>query len=575
MRVLLKCVGLGAGFALAGMVGTAFAEPSWVQIEAKPSRSEAEARAQAWATAFPNVGSFALPSGWYAVALGPFSDAAAAEQAALLRREGMIPADAFVADQNNYRQQVWPATAPAATPQATAPVAPQRQPLPQAVPDETPAQARASEAALSRDQRMALQEALQWQGVYSSGIDGAFGQGTRRSMQAWQAAIGAEETGVLTSTQRADLLDRTQAERAALGLTPMRDEEAGVEVVMPGAMVKFDRYEPPFAVYGAKDGSGVQVLLISQQGDQNTLFGLYEIMQGFEIVPLEGMRERNASSFTLTGQNDRIHSHTEVSLKGGLIKGFTLVWPAADAARMDRVLAAMQASFAPFGNRAMDDALGEPVAVASADLTSGLELRRPTVTRSGFYVTAKGAVLTTADAVQGCGRVTVDGAAFDLAFADAAAGVAVLTPRVALAPMAVAEFQTLTPRPETEVAVAGYPYADALSAPVMTFGRLAALNGLQGETDQARLRLTAMAGDAGGPVFDSSGSVIGVLLAAPQDNARLLPADLALARQATALAPLLSEKGFAPVATTRSGAMAAEDLAQLARGMAVQVSCWN
>jgi hypothetical protein len=562
------------------MAGVATAEPSWVQVEAKPTLREAEARAQAWATSFPNVGSFALPSGWYAVALGPFSDAAAAEQAALLRREGMIPADAFVADQTNYRQQVWPASAPAATPQSAPQVAPPPAPLapalaPAALPDETPAQARASEAALSREQRMALQEALQWQGYYSSGIDGAFGQGTRRSMATWQAAIGAEETGILTSAQRADLLARTEAERAALGLAPTRDEEAGIAVVMPGAMVKFDRYEPPFAIYGEKGGSGAQVLLISQQGDQNTLFGLYEIMQSFEIVPLEGARERRANSFSLTGQNDRIISHTEVSLKNGLIKGYTLVWPTADAARMDRVLAAMQASFAPFGDRAMDDALGEPVAVASADLITGLVLRKPTLSRSGFYVTNAGAVLTSADAALGCGRVTVDGAAFDTSFADAALGVAVLTPRVPTSPVAVAEFQTAALRAESEVAVAGYPYADALSAPVMTFGRLAAPNGLQGEPDLARLRLTAMPGDAGGPVLDASGAVIGVLLAAPQDGARLLPADLALARQATALAPLLSEKGFAPVAATRAGAMAPEDLAQMARGMAVQVSCWN
>jgi hypothetical protein len=63
---------------------------------------------------------------------------------------------------------------------------------------------------------------------------------------------------------------------------------------MPTGMVEFARYEAPFAHYDSKDGSGVRVLLISQSGDQRTLFGLYDIMQTLEIVPLEGQRERRA-----------------------------------------------------------------------------------------------------------------------------------------------------------------------------------------------------------------------------------------------------------------------------------------
>ncbi|MDP3860358.1 MAG: serine protease [Phaeovulum sp.] len=555
---------------ISGFSGSAWAEPSWVQIEAKPTEAEAMARAAAWAATFPNVGGFVLGSGWYAVALGPFSQAEAVAQAELLRREGMIPSDAFVADEARFRQRFWPASA--ATTATTAPAAAPNEP---GLPGETLAAARTSEGRLSAGERMALQEALQWQGYYTSGIDGAFGPGTRASMAAWQGAIGAEQTGVLTSAQRDDLLTRSAAERAALGLADVRDEEAAISVIMPTGLVKFERYEPPFAVYGARDGSGVQVLLISQQGDQTALFTLYDIMQNFEIVPLEGARSREANRFVLSGQNAEIYSHTEVSLRGGLIKGFTLVWPAADAVRMARVLAAMQGSFTPLGNRAMDASLGEPLSIATADLLSGIDLRKPSHSRTGFYLTAAGAVLTTADAAAGCGRVTVDGAAFDTAFVDAATGIAVLTPRVALAPQAVAAFLTLSPRLETEVAVAGFPYADAISAPVLTFGRLAAMSGLGGEADLARLRLVALPGDAGGPVLDPSGAVLGVLLPADTSGTRILPDDLALARQTSALVALLTERGFAPVPARSTGAMAPEDLARLARGLAVQVSCWK
>ena len=56
--------------------------------------------------------------------------------------------------------------------------------------------------------------------------------------------------------------------------------------------MQFDHYEPPFVHYGERGGSGVRVLLISQPGDQSTLFGLYDILQTLEIVPLDGERER-------------------------------------------------------------------------------------------------------------------------------------------------------------------------------------------------------------------------------------------------------------------------------------------
>ena len=587
MRKVARWFGLGMVLALGLVAGAVQAQTSWVQIEAKPNRQEALASAETWARSFANVAGFALNSGWYAVALGPYGPETAAEQLLLLRREGIIPGDSYVATADTYGTQVWPAAGatvtpappgaadtpvPAGTPATAAPEATPS--IAAALPDETPAEARASESRLSREARMALQQALKWQGHYLAAIDGAFGAGTRRSMADWQARIGVEPTGILTSAQRADLLARTEAERAPLGLRRVRDEEAGIELVMPAGLVAFDRYEPPFAVYGDKDGSGVQVLLISRQGDQTGLFGLYDLMQSFEVVPLDGARERSASGFVLTGQNARIRSHTEVGLRGGLIKGFTLVWPAGDDARMARVLAEMQASFTPFGTRAMDAALGEPVAVSPADLLSGLDVRRPTLTRSGFYLTDQGAVLTTADAAAGCGKVTVDGVAFSLAFDSAGLGISVLTPQVPLAPVAVAEFQTGLLRPMSEIAVAGYPYADALSAPVMTWGQLSAHAGLNGEPDIARLRLAALPGDAGGPVLDATGSVVGLLLAA-EPGSRQLPQDLALARQAAALTPVLAQNGFAPRAASRSTALAAEDLARLARGLAVQVSCWN
>lgn len=600
------CVTMGLGLSVAGLSGAALAE-AWVQIEAQPSLGGAEARARDWAGTFPDVSGYAMSTGWYAISLGPFpTEDEAQGRLRLLLGERLIPRDSYVSDGGNYRQQFWPVgaalgTGTAITPDGAAalgagssaaqPVIP-AEPIPPAAtepppeiaaapvtlpppPVETLADSRRLEAALSREERQEIQTALQWQGYYNSAIDGAFGRGTRGSIVAWQTANGFEPTGVLASDQQAALLAAYRGERDAIGLAPIEEEKAGIAVELPLGLVEFDHYDAPFVHYREKNGSGVRVLLISQQGDQNTLFGLYDVMQTLEIVPLEGERARDRNGFRLSGQNERVHSYTEVKLQGGLIKGFTLVYPPAEAERMARVQAAMQASFRPVGAHALDDTLGKPLEVAKSDLLAGLDVRRPEFAHSGFYVDASGNVLTAERGLEACGRVTVDGQQVDLSYVNKDLGIAVLTPRSTLAPSTVAEFRTAPARTGTEIAVAGYSYPDALSAPVLTFGTLSDTTGLMGEAGQARLTASTLDGDVGGPVLDGSGSVIGLLLPRDGGDGKLLPGDLSLAVQVDAMTPALAENGFVPQASARSGTLPPEDLAKLARQMTVQVSCWQ
>lgn len=607
----MRRAGVWLCVAVAVMIGAlvsvrgASAQEAWVQIEAQPSLREAEERVRAYSDVFPGVAGFMMDTGWYAIALGPFPPEEAERQLRLLRRERMIPADSYLADTSRFRQQFWPVGAMAATepfpgtdiPQSAAPEAiappvvlpetsrpettlPEVSPgiaepvLPE--PEETLQQARASEAALSLDERKLLQTALQWQGFYNAAIDGAFGAGTRASMEAWQAAMAQDQTGVLTSRQRARLIADYRADLAALGLESVTDAEAGIELILPTALVEFSRYEPPFVQYTEKDGSGVQVILISQQGDAATLAGLYELLQTLEAIPLEGPRSLGRASFTIEGSSAARQSYGQAELRGGLIKGFILTWEPAQAERMPRVLEAMKASFRGLGERALDASLGVPSTESGAALMAGLEVRRPKLARSGFYIDAGGTVVTTAEAVQGCSRITLDGGPeARVAFVDAAAGVAVLVPAQRLAPPAVAEFRSAPLRAGAEVAVAGFAYADVLQSPVMTFGTLAEAQGLNGEADLARLALSALPGDAGGPLVDASGAVAGMLLPRKQTDGRVLPADVSFALNGGVLATLLAGNGFSPAPSTGTGAMAAEDLTAHSLKMTVLVGCWE
>lgn len=570
----------------------------WVQIQANATLREAEDAARGFAQSLPDVNGFRLgQSGWYAVALGPYSEAAATRRLVELQAQGNVPADSFVADGTAYVQQFWPVGAntltqapvtPVAAPETTPEAAPAAPSAPEPVMvEETRDEALRSERELDSDARKALQVALQFEGFYKSLIDGDFGPGTRSAMSAWQDSKGYEPTGVLTTRQRAELIDGYHSFLASIGLAPVTDSTAGIELVMPTAMVSFSRYEAPFAHY--EGDQGVRVVLISQQGDRATLFGLYDILQTLSVVPAEGNRSRREDRFTIEGADDKLVTYVEAKLVDGAVKGFMLVWPQgarqvnpetgavsyATDRRRTMVLDAMRDSFTSTGPTALDDTAGLDEANQSIDLVSGLEIRRPDRARSGFWVTDTGAVLTTIEAIDSCTRITLNDAyPAQVTAEDKALGVALLMPEDNLAPLAVAGFLGLDPRLQSDLAVAGYSYGGRLSSPTLTFGKLADVKGLGGEEEIARLAIRAQDGDTGGPVLDSAGGVAGMLMPAPADG-QMLPADVGLVVKGAALADFLAANGITPQPAGTTGALSPYDLSALAANVTVLVSCWN
>lgn len=562
-------------------VATAQEAQVWVQVEAQPNLATAQERIRDYSVAVEDVNGFAMGGGWYAIALGPYSRTDAEQVLQVLRAEGKIPRDSYIAFSRAYDQQFWPVggavianVEPSVT---TEPATPAAEPVATPVvqePDETKAEARRSEAQLSREERKELQRMLQWAGYYNSAIDGAFGRGTRGSMSAWQSDNGFDQTGILTTRQRAELLRQYNAILDGLELQLVSDTTAGIEMRLPLGAVQFAKYEAPYAQFNASGFvNGARVLLISQPGDQKTLFGLYDIMQTLEIVPLEGDRERRKDSFVLIGENASIVSHTQVALKDGEIKGFTLIWPAGDEERRTRLLGLMQESFARLDG-VMSPAAGNNEA-QRIDLLSGLQIRKPRMSRSGFFVDGNGTVVTTAQAVDACTRITLeDGIAAEVIGVDAALGLAALKPAQSLAPAQVAELQRATPRLQSDVAVAGYSYGGVLGAPTLTFGKLADVAGLAGEEELARLALAALPGDTGGPVFDAGGAVMGMLLPRAEGG-KQLPGDVSFALDAAAIEGFLGSVGVSPTSTDLLASMAPEDLTTKAAGLTVLVNCWD
>jgi S1-C subfamily serine protease len=90
-----------------------------------------------------------------------------------------------------------------------------------------------------------------------------------------------------------------------------------------------------------------------------------------------------------------------------------------------------------------------------------------------------------------------------------------------------------------------------------------------------RLDLAALPGDAGGPVVDGTGAVIGMLLPRASNPTRVLPSEVSFAAATATIADRLRSEGIALTEAAPGGALPPEDLTRRATGMTVLVSCWK
>ena len=91
-----------------------------------------------------------------------------------------------------------------------------------------------------------------------------------------------------------------------------------------------------------------------------------------------------------------------------------------------------------------------------------------------------------------------------------------------------------------------------------------------------RLALSAQPGDAGGPVLDAAGGVLGVLLPREDGTGRSLPPEVHFAANGAAMADFLGQNGIALAAAPSADTMLApEDIALVGADMTVLITCWN
>ena len=114
-------------FILVSVVWTqaAMAQTVFVQIEAHSNLPDAQVAAREYAGRLPDVNGFRFSTGWYVVAMGPYTLETAVSQLNQFKAQRAIPADSYLVDRNAYSNQFYPIGANTlAAPALTAPTQP-------------------------------------------------------------------------------------------------------------------------------------------------------------------------------------------------------------------------------------------------------------------------------------------------------------------------------------------------------------------------------------------------------------------------------------------------------------------
>jgi len=223
-------------------------------------------------------------------------------------------------------------------------------------------------------------------------------------------------------------------------------------------------------------------------------------------------------------------------------------------------------------------------------------------TGSGFFVSKMGHVITNAHVVQNCKKVTIGDNAnkqvpAELINTDRSNDLALL--KLSTLEMASAESKSLIQklgivvvplaskgllrsedvRLGEKVLVAGYPFGEFFSNTIkVTVGVVSATRGAGDDSGQFQLDAAVQPGNSGGPIYDSSGNIVGVVVS-QLDKLKVakaigsMPENVNFGIKASTVRQFLISSGVPSKKSERTEEKSTEQLAEIAQNQALMVMC--
>jgi S1-C subfamily serine protease len=199
-------------------------------------------------------------------------------------------------------------------------------------------------------------------------------------------------------------------------------------------------------------------------------------------------------------------------------------------------------------------------------------------TGTGFFISHQGHVLTNAHVVEGCKDVSVapvGGAPMTatVVSADKQNDLAVLSAPTPPTTIAMLRGGHAVRQGEPVVAY-GFPYAGSLSSGgALTTGSINALSGLKDDTRFFQISAPVQPGNSGGPLFDSTGAVVGVVTSGLRGTRTSSPQNVNFAVKADVVRTFLGAVGVSAETAPAGRELSTPDIGERARAFSVLVEC--
>ncbi len=387
--------------------------------------------------------------------------------------------------------------------------------------------------------------------------------------------IGQEPGDRLTEIQELELLEDFDAQYGWLRIAEIRDAASGIRFLIPTGIVDYSSNQFPFTIFGPINESGVHIAAISLPGNWKRLESLYRSLRfEFELPVLVGQPE--AQEFTISKVDNGLYSYAHAELKNGYIRGMVIRWPLSDGTPIAWIAQALTHSVSAFDNTDADLGLAQQTHTEPEPetyrLLDNFSKPEPMNSFSGFFVSDKGAVLTSARMISNCQEISIEGQQrVEIQAVNADTDLALLVPLKRLYPFQVARWASHWPKGPGRVWLGGYSHGNLLGQPTVAAGVSVAKTT---NTNPSRylVEVDARDGDYGGPIIGRSGGVIGMLIPKTASDLKL-PSDTAVATGVEAIRNFLNELGIEIVEFGPDKVSSSAELVRTASSLPLLVQC--
>lgn len=388
---------------------------------------------------------------------------------------------------------------------------------------------------LTHTERRFLQMSLAFQGRYVALVDGAWGRGSQIALNEWavQSGLDLPVTNLAVMFLATDAIERFNAE----GWEQYYLEWLDMSVAVPVGRMRMDPNSGDYISFTHLSSSlrySVTVGTLAQavQIHDRALGSSLAISTPYTL-------RRDTVQITSVEQPEGWLLYARSDLRRG---GWTTILLSATA-RDSNILRAVSGSIAKGQSATFDlprdgkilqgiASLASIVAESDAEKGRNQEGRRdatrlpvrpldpPSIAASepvvvsngtGFMVSAEGHLLTNAHVVEGCESLTVAGKPAEVLATDSSFDLALLKGSPGPADD-VASFAASPAPLNSDITIAGYPLSRWLSGLNVTRGSVTSLKGLAGDATTMQISAPVQPGNSGGPVVDSLGHVVGVVV---------------------------------------------------------------